>query len=188
MQENGKKIPITANSFEANGRKYIIYPDLSVARYEQYERLQMLVALGTDHQAVYGALTEAWDELNKGRLGFAAVKIANQLEGMGRFVENREHPVLLLCSLFMNREGEDAGQWDEALASEKIADWRAEGLEMAPFFAFARNLAQAQTSALLFDSRPTSPVDPAASASGSLSQQPEGQPQKKRRQKASPTD
>lgn len=173
MEGNGKKIPITANSFEANSRKYIIHPDLSVARYEQYERQQMVIATGTDHQAAFNALSDAFEEINKGRFAWAAVRIHDQMQALSRFIENREHPVLLLCTLFMNREGEDVGQWDEALAAEKIADWRAEGLEMAPFFAFARNLAAVQTNVLLPNSLATSQADPEP-ASVSLSQPPKG--------------
>ncbi len=61
----------------------------------------------------------------------------NVLEGIARNLEGREHPMLLLCSIFIVRENEDLSKWDETIALEKIADWKAECLAVEDFFALA---------------------------------------------------
>ena len=63
--------------------------------------------------------------------------------------ENREHPSLLMCALVINREGEDAGQYDEKLQLEKIEDWRKEGFDILPFFTFALSSACSASAATL---------------------------------------
>ena len=42
-----------------------------------------------------------------------------------------------MCALVINREGEDAGTFNEQLNKDKIEDWRKEGFDVLPFFTFA---------------------------------------------------
>lgn len=125
------------NSFMANGIKYLVYPDLSVERFEQYEILQCQVSWGVGFQELYDSIVQAFNLLDKGRPASAGVVLNNVLTGVGRGLEKRTSPALLLATLFVVREGENLATWDETLAIEKINDWKAEGYAAADFFSFA---------------------------------------------------
>lgn len=148
MKTELKTFSPDANSFMANGTKYLIHGTLSVGRYRQYESLQAQLAWGVDFDKMYADLGKVWDMLNKTRLAEAAVFVNNMREGVARMVEKREHPALMLCTLFICREGEDLSVWDETTANEKVADWKAEGFEMVSFFKYAFSLVKGLDSAL----------------------------------------
>lgn len=113
---------LTANSFlGASGAKYIIYPTLSVARYQEFERIEAEIGLASgnarrDVQKVY-------DNLNAGKVADATVTLYNILQGLVRIDENQHSRIMLACTLFINREGENVAEWSEAEAAEKINDW-----------------------------------------------------------------
>lgn len=132
-----KRIAPDANSFEANGFKYVIHPSLSVERYRQFERLQVIAGFGADYQTLYTSVAAAYDLINKMKVADCAVKLNGVLEGLRRPINSQPHPLLLLCTVFISREGEDITRWDEAEATEKIADWGAAGYDVADFFRLA---------------------------------------------------
>lgn len=133
-------LDLSANSFTANGHKYLVHGTLSLGRYKEYEKLQAQISWGVDFEKQYKDLRRAWELLNQMKPAEAAVWINNMMSGVARVIENREHPALLLCTLFICREGEDLTTWDETTANEKIADWKAEGFEMESFFSYAFSL------------------------------------------------
>ena len=60
------------------------------------------------------------------------------MKGIEGIVKRLEDPTALrLCCLFINREDEDRRYIDEDLITEKIEDWKKEGIDMASFFGFA---------------------------------------------------
>lgn len=143
-----------ANSFEANGKKYLIHGSISVGRYKHYEALQAQMAWGVDFERMYKDLERVWALLNQTKLAEASVQINNMREGVARNLEKRQHPALMLCTLFICREGEDLSAWNETEAMDKVADWVAEGYEMASFFKYAFSLVrglEAAWAALLSD-------------------------------------
>jgi hypothetical protein len=137
MTTEPKKIDLGANSFEANGVKYLVHDTLSVRRFEQLEILQAELAWGIDFASHHQNLHKLNHHLNKIELVKAAVLVNNMLEGMARKVEERHNPVMLICTLFMCREGENVAEWNATEAAEKIEDWRAEGIDVAFFFSYA---------------------------------------------------
>lgn len=139
MMTTLKQIDTAANSFMANGTKYIIYPDLSFERFVQFEKLQAQIGWNIDFDRMHKALMEVWQLLNKLKLAEASVKINNLMDGIARNIEGREHPAFLVCTLFMCREGEDLTTWSETDAAEKIADWRKE-YAVEGFFNYAFSL------------------------------------------------
>lgn len=153
-----KHIQPTDNSFMANGRKYLIHNSLTVERFERFEDLQIQVSLGVDFRTLHGNIKEAYDVLNsrEGRLADASVILNDVLQGVSRIRNNRPVPTLMLCTLFICREGEDRAKFDEAEAIEKINDWRAEGYSVADFFSLAFNLVSGFEEALNANSRLTS--------------------------------
>ena len=134
-----KQLDLSANSFTANGVKYLIHPDLSFERFVQFEKLQAQIGWNVDFAIQHKALSEVWALLNKLKLAEAAVKVNNMLEGIARSMDGRQHPAFLVCTLFMCREGEDVTTWSETDAAEKIADWKKE-YAVEGFFEYAFSL------------------------------------------------
>lgn len=148
MKTKLKTFDPAANSFEANGRKYLVHGTLPVGRYKYFEVYQAQVAWGVDFARQYKDLGKVWNLLNQTKLAEAAVHINNMREGIARNIEGREHPALMLCTLFICREDEDLAEWNETLALEKVADWKAEAFEMVSFFKYAFSLVRGLETAL----------------------------------------
>lgn len=143
-----KRLPAKASSFEANGNRYKIGEDLSVFRHKVLERLQVIAAFGSDLPTLFGKATDAYNSINALKAADAAVHLNGLLEGTGRALREEEPALLLICSLFISREGENLATWDEADARLKIADWEAEGYAMRDFFALALDLQRAYNNLL----------------------------------------
>jgi len=124
-------------SFEANGRKYKVVRSLSVQRWIEFEIAQVELGFGVSFSDMVRTLNKVYADANKGKLADVAVTAYNALNGIKTRMEDRTHPVLKICSLFINYEGEDIGVWSEDLAKEKQTDWMAAGMSMDYFFQFA---------------------------------------------------
>ena len=129
-----KQIGVNEDSFVACGTRYLIGNSLSITRFIEYEKLQNHVGFGVSFKSLFGTLTEVYELLNKQKLADAIVKIHNAIMGIKEKGDNRTHPAMLLCALFINREDEDITKWDEADALRKIKDWGDEGYDMNSFF------------------------------------------------------
>ena len=128
------------SSFEANGHKYHISKKISIPRWREYEKLEPRLTYGVDFDSMFKQLRKAYDALNtkNGNVLDAGIIIHNLMSGIKDIEsDKREHPALLMCALVINREGEDAGTFDEQLQLDKIEDWRKEGFDVLPFFTFA---------------------------------------------------
>lgn len=137
-----KDIPLDAREFTANGKTYRVYTSVSIDRWEQYELLQIEAGMGRTFEQVVGTLREALDLCNQvatGKPVFAdlAVLLRDQLVGLTLIDERRTPAILKMCTLFINREGEDIRFIDEGLMQSKITDWRMEGIGLRYFFTFA---------------------------------------------------
>lgn len=132
-----KRLDPTANAFQANGHKYLVHGSLSIARYREFERLQVVAGFGADYQTLYQRVSKAYGEINQMKAADAAVTLNGVLEGLNRPLSGQEPPMLMLCSLFIAREDEDLSRWAEAEAIEKIRDWEAEGYDTGDFFNLA---------------------------------------------------
>lgn len=136
-----KKITPETTEFEANGKKYYVAKSVSIARYEEYEKIQPLLTFGVDFKSIFKNIRKAWDYLNdpKGR-NDAAVVLHNLMSAITEIEkEDRAEPGLLICALFINREGEDVAVYDKQIALDKINDWRKEGYDIDSFFLLALN-------------------------------------------------
>lgn len=130
---------ISANSFTSHsGRKYIVYPSLTVERFAIFEKLQVEMEYGVSLSAFRKEADEAYELLNKSKIADASVKIYNLKSGVSRIENGQPHPLLLICSLFICEESEDQSRWNDAEAAEKVADWA--GVDVAFFLASAKRL------------------------------------------------
>lgn len=134
-----KHIDLSKDSFTANGTEYLIRNTLTVERYKQFERMQNHYAFGLQFKQIYDRLEQSIDLANKGKGIEAWNVIFNLKEGIVYRIEDRQHPALLICSLFMVTRDEDITTWDEALAKRKIEDWTKEGIDINDFFQCASN-------------------------------------------------
>lgn len=138
VEPKQKKFDPNQKSFEANGKKYFVQPKLSIARYEEYEKLQPKLTFDLDFNSVFSVLRKSYKYLNDREFANAAVSIYNLMSSIDDVRnEKRIHPALLMAALAINREGEDPGVFDQKVQEEKIADWRAEGYQIEDFFLFA---------------------------------------------------
>lgn len=136
-----KKLDITANSFIANGNKYLIHPSLSVGRMSHFEKLQAKVQNNLTVYEILKSIDEIIDFVNTQKTVQANTKLYLLRESCNGVQKDITHPALLLCSLFICRENDDLTEWSETKALENIEDWRVEGFEFTGFFQLAYNSA-----------------------------------------------
>lgn len=135
-----KHIDLEASSFTANQKEYFIKPTLTVKRFIEYEKLQNHFAFGKTFEEIYKDLKSAIELGDKGKGIEAWSMIVNLRDGIAEKLEDRTHPALLLCSLFVVLKDEDLSKWDQQEAELKIKDWETEGIAMMDFFRLAANL------------------------------------------------
>lgn len=132
-----KRIDFEKPYVEANGKQYKFLKELPINRFKELDKMEVEFFYGFDMQALFNKLKSAFEDINKNKLGDAAVKVHNLMVGVADRVDKREHIVLRICSLFLVTDDEDITKWDEDLAKEKAADWAAEGYSMSDFFSLA---------------------------------------------------
>jgi len=142
---------------------------IPVGRYQKFEALQAQLVWGADFDSMYKNMRRSYDLLNNGKPADAAVLINNVLEGVARHIEGREHPMLLLCSIFICLEDEDLSVWDETRAMEKITDWKLECIAVEDFFALAFSSVKGFTAHFLESLGATSELEKEETESPSLS-------------------
>lgn len=136
-----KKFDPNWKEFEANGNKYFVNTKLSIARYEEYEKLQPRLAYDVDFENMFKLHKQLYQLLNDRKFADAAVISYNLMSGIKDLLDKkREHPALMMCALAILREKEDPGSYDEQTQIEKIEDWRKEGFETEGFFLFAASI------------------------------------------------
>jgi hypothetical protein len=134
-----KKIDFSTNSFEALGITYYIKPSLSVERWKWFEKYQNHFAFGKTFQVIYDLLKNSVDFANKGKGLEAWNIIFNLMQTVGKNLDDKSHPALLICALFIATEDEDLTKWDEQQAEKKIKAWNDEGIDINSFFQLASN-------------------------------------------------
>ena len=137
-----KELPPDTKEFEAAGTKYRVARSVSMDRWEAYELLSVEVGLGRSFAQLMQGLREAYDLTNQvasGKPVFAdlAVLLRDLLMGVSSINEGHAHPVLKMCCLFINYEGEDVRTITDEIIAKKLDDWRNEGIDMGFFFDFA---------------------------------------------------
>lgn len=135
------------DKFKANGNDYIIRSSLTVARFEEFEKLQARFGFGVDFAQLFANIRKAYDYLNASAPADAIVALHSIMEGIKFKVDDRENEILAVCSLFICRPDEDVRKYDPELNKDKINDWREEGIDMQDFFLLASNSVQGFTPA-----------------------------------------
>lgn len=129
-----KEIDFTQKVIPANGKKYKILSELSIARFKELDKMEVEFFYGFDMQGLFNKLKESFEDLNKNKPADASVKLHNLMRGVADKVDGRVHVVMRICSLFLVTDDENINEWNEDLAREKEKDWAAEGYSMSSFF------------------------------------------------------
>ena len=153
ITQTHKKIELDANSFEAGGKKYVIHPSLTLARYKKFQELQVIAGLGLDFTTLYAEVKKAYVLQNSNKFADVAVILSRIIEGAARQINKQEDALMLICTLFIAPEGADLSKWNEAEASEHIKDWESEGFLVVDFFHLALRLVKQFRQSLLPDSQ-----------------------------------
>lgn len=138
-----KELPLDVKRFEANSKKYYISKSLSVERWRYYEDFQALVGFGRSYDDVFNSYVKIWEALDdKGgpKVATASLICHNAMTAIKQKLDERHHPALMICTLFVNYEGEDERIYDEEIMNSKIRDWQEEGYDISSFFRMAWNL------------------------------------------------
>lgn len=132
-----KTFDIKTKSFTANGVEYFIeMGGISMARFIEYEKLQVELGYGLTFIQLYDAIKESYELTNNQKFADLAVKLYNILQGIKTF-EQRRTPAFELCALFINEKNENRATITPDMITKKISDWEAEGLDAVPFFQLA---------------------------------------------------
>lgn len=121
-----------------SGKTYFIEKDVGVVRFQEFEKLQSHVGFGLDFHNVFNKLKDAYTDLNKSKPADAAIKLHNLMNGISMRLEDRNHPIMEMCALFINEEDENRAEFDRDKMGRKIDDWKEYSVE--DFFQLAFNL------------------------------------------------
>lgn len=141
-----RRIDLTQNSFKANGKEFLIqYDQMSVGRYQPYEKLGVELGFGVSYQDIFGTLLEIQKALTSGNnlleSHHKAVSLCmNQMSAIKEQGDDNIPAQVMFCTLFCNYPGEDLSTWNKDIAMQKINDWKAEGIAAIDFFHLAANM------------------------------------------------
>jgi hypothetical protein len=134
-----KELKFGVNTFEANGRKYFVEPQISSERFAKMQELEIELSFGFNYEHHFKNLRKLEENLNKSNFVDSAVLVRNMLTSIAD-IEERKHPVMWYCACFINREDEDRRGIDEKIFQDKIDDWNTEGIDYHSFFRLAINM------------------------------------------------
>ena len=141
-----KRIDFTKPSFMANGKEYFINGQLSIARFAEFQILELELGLSISFKKLNDELKELDEGISKLKIHELTVEDLYKIQKRTRDLrtgvlklQEKEHGALKLCALFMNTKDEDDTIWSNDLAVQKINDWKAEGYSMDDFFWQALN-------------------------------------------------
>lgn len=132
-------IKMTAKTFTANGKEFIIDDSLSFDYFRQFEKLEAHVGYGVTFEEMFKTDKKLFEYLNKMDFVNAAVLVHNRLNGIKEKLEQRTHPMLLLCTLFIHYPHEDLTKYDSVIAEQKVKDWSTD-YYVNDFFSLAAQL------------------------------------------------
>jgi len=127
-------------SFEADGHTYTVDHalELSVIRNRYLEKYSLYATLGRDAKSLLLEARRIYDFLNESKLADAVLTTDNLMRGAAD-LQNRESPILYICTLFINRENEDVRAYSPELGKQKIDDWAKAGITFNFFLSWALN-------------------------------------------------
>lgn len=140
--KQAKRIDMTKPSFFANGKEYFIMTSLTVSRFCEFQIIEKEVAFNMTFEGVFNEINKACDLFDEaksfGEMAQARIMLDNLRRGVAK-LQDKEPAALKLCTLFINTADEDPAGWNQDIMTIKIADWKAEGIDIQDFFSLALN-------------------------------------------------
>jgi len=140
-KENNRltSLDLAVTEFVANGKLYFIEPEISVERFQKMQEIEIELAYGVSYKKMFEGLKECYEYLNDQQFADAAVFLHNLMNSIGK-LEERESPIMEYCTMFINTADEDRKVVDEKVMSNKLEDWKKEGINYHSFFLLAVNM------------------------------------------------
>lgn len=135
-----KRIDFESGKIPIGDKCLTIQSSLSVDKWIEFEKLSQTFSFGKDIEQIEKDLSLAYDFLNKTKFADAAVLISNLRLSIVRNLEQKIHPAMELCLLFLTYEDEDYSHYHPELNNEKLEAIKKEGYAMEDFFTLASNL------------------------------------------------
>lgn len=137
-------LPPNVQEFTAKGRNFFVNRDperLTIDFYEHYEQFCMEISFVMTPDDLFNAIGKVQEMLVNDQRVKAITDLENIKKSVAANSPKRMTIALFMCTLFILEEGEDIKQpWNLERAKSKIAAWKAEGIGMGFFSAFAFSL------------------------------------------------
>ncbi|MDD2285544.1 MAG: hypothetical protein PHU98_06140 [Mariniphaga sp.] len=135
-----KHIDFESGQVKTEKYTYRIAESLSTDKYQEFLLIQHEVAYGMNFQETSVKLNEIYEALNKVDFVKASAIVHNMLTGIAKGIEKRNDPIMRMCCLFLIREDEDEGKYNEQLQKDKVTDLMGAGYDYRDFFQFAASV------------------------------------------------
>ena len=137
-----KTIDIPSGKLMAGGEQYFIQYSLSTNRYVEYLKRIPRLTFHATFAGMYDTLSKIYTAASSGNdmiyaIGQARELSWNQLENIKRFDENEIPDIIDFCCLFLNKSGENIGQFDHSIHEAKKEAITREGYDISSFFTLA---------------------------------------------------
>lgn len=136
--------PNTAE-FTANGTTYFVSKEierLTIARYERYEQFNIELGFSLSFDSLFAAIKKAATDVFTGDHETAYIELKNIERGIATISSKRNSIALYMCTLFINKAGEDLSDWSPEQADEKITDWERENIGVGFFLGVALSMVE----------------------------------------------
>jgi hypothetical protein len=115
---------------------------IGVARWTEYERLNIMFGFGRTFQQIHEALTNIQTALSSDRplaevRADCIVAVASIKKGILDESKERYNLAFYLCTIFIQQDDEDMKTWTHERATAIIKDWEQEGVNEQDLFFFA---------------------------------------------------
>lgn len=134
-----KKLTLSETEFVANGKLYFIEPEISAARFQRMQELEIELGFSLSYDKMFKGLKESYELLNKQKFADAAVFLHNLMTSIGKLEEKKTY-IMEYCAMFINSADEDRRVVDEKIIEQKMKDWEEEGMDYHSFFTLAVNM------------------------------------------------
>ena len=127
MQENQNSViqpDLTTNSITGkSGAVYLIHDSISTGRYAKLEAFEAEIETGSSVNTVLRQIRAAYEALNKTKIADASVILNNAINHAEKIDTGRVNTLILACTLFICKPGEQLNEWSESEAIETVKDW-----------------------------------------------------------------
>lgn len=140
MVEQLKTPDFNSGIIQTSKRKYYVHSRISFNRFQRAQELMIEGSFGSSFPEIFLSIRKAYDYLNTStpKPVDAGILLYNVMHGI-TVLEKKQNPALMLAALYINYEGEDVTQCDDAALQEKIEDWGRE-YDITPFYSLGINL------------------------------------------------